>query len=187
MEARIRIRLMGGVATSVVAALVLMGPAAASEHDEFRITGEIDGLYPGAEATLRARVTNPMPLTIRVTSVDVTVQDASPDCPARMLEVEGPRGTTDVPPGGTGTVPLDVRMDRSATDACQGVTWRLGFVATAVEVEEASGAPAGPSGPGGLALTGGSLVLLLVLAASLAVAGFLALREGRRRGGEVRT
>lgn len=117
-----------------MAALVLIGLSAASVHaqDGFEIAGEVGGLFPGADTTLDAVVTNPHPFAIRVISTTVTVLDASQACPASMLEIGDSDATVEVPPGGTATVPLDVRMSLDAPDACQGATWPLRFTGTAV-------------------------------------------------------
>jgi hypothetical protein len=173
-----------GIAAGVIAALFLIGQGAASVHAEenFTITGEVGGLYPGAETTLNAQVTNPQPFPIRVTSVAVRVRDASPGCPASMLEIRGSENAVEVPPGATRSVRLDVRMDRSAPDACQGATWPLEFTGTATGEEPTTGAsPSDPTGPGGFAYTGANLVLLFVVMVALAAAGVLSLRQARRR------
>jgi hypothetical protein len=118
----------------VIAALLLTGVSASSARaqDGFAISGEVDGLFPGADVTLDARVTNPHPFAIRVMSTSATVLDASEGCPASMLQVGDSQAPVEVPPGGTGIVPLDVRMSRNAPDACQGVTWPLRFTGTAI-------------------------------------------------------
>jgi hypothetical protein len=128
------VRRFGDVAACVVAALVLVGLSASSVHaeDAFEIAGEVDGLYPGADTTLDARVTNPHPFPIRVISTTVNVRDASSGCPASMLDIGDAQATAEVPAGGTSTVRLEVRMSRSAPDACQGVTWPLEFAGTAI-------------------------------------------------------
>lgn len=124
----------GSIAACVIAALVLVGLSAGSVHAEetFELSGEVDGLYPGADTTLDAVVTNPYRFAIRVISTTVTVLDASPACPASMLEIGDSREAVEVPPGGTRTVPLAVRMSLRAPDACQGATWPLEFSGTAV-------------------------------------------------------
>jgi hypothetical protein len=170
----------------MVAWLIISGQATASvraqEKDEFEITGEVGGLYPGAEVTLQTRVTNPHPFPIRVTSVAATVGDAGPGCPASMLEVGGSEEAVEIPAGETRSVPLAVRMDRTAPDACQGATWPLEFRGTATDVEPATGgSPSRPPGRVGFAYTGANLLLLLLITLSLAAAGVLALHQARRR------
>lgn len=127
-------RRASGVAASVLAALILVGVSASSAHaqDGFAIAGEVDGLFPGADVTLDAQVTNPHPFAILVIAASATVLDATAGCPASMLEIGASQATVEVPAGGTGVVPLEVRMSLGAPDACQGVTWPLEFSGTAI-------------------------------------------------------
>ena len=168
----------GGVAACVIAALVLVGLSASSVHaqDAFTIAGEVDGLYPGADTTLNARVSNPHPFAIRVISTTVTVLDASPACPASMLQIGDSQASVVVPPGGSGTVPLDVQMSRGAPDACQGATWPLEFTGTAAGTPT-SGLPEtsmlDPRGPVAL------VAMMAVLLVGVLIVGG---RERRRRG-----
>jgi hypothetical protein len=170
------IRRFADVAACVVAALVLVGLSASAVHaaDTFEIAGEVDGLYPGADTTLDARVTNPHPFGIRVISTTVTVFDASLGCPASMLEIDDSQATAEVPAGGTGTVPLDVRMSRGAPDACQGATWPLAFAGTAV------GTPT-IGLPGTSMLGPQSPVVLAAIGAVLLVGALIAGGRDRRR------
>jgi hypothetical protein len=170
------VRRARGAVAWVIAALLLEAAMAPSVHaqDGFSIAGEVDGLYPGAEATLEARVTNPHPFTIRVISTSATVFDASPSCPASMLDIGDSETSVDVPPRGTGTVPLEVRMSLSAPDACQGATWPLEFSGTAVS-----------DGPGALPGTGmistGGSALLVAIGAAVMVGALIAVGRERRR------
>jgi LPXTG-motif cell wall-anchored protein len=121
------------LAAGSITAMVLIGPGTPTRAAEgFAITGQVDGLYPGADMTLDARVTNPYPFPIRVMSVGATVRDAGPACPASLIEIRESHAQVDIPRNATGTVPLAVRMDSSAPDACQGATWTLIFAGTAL-------------------------------------------------------
>lgn len=187
MRARTALRrLVGGAVVAMVAVPTLLGRATASHaqepQDRFRIAGEVDGLYPGAELTLEARVTNPYRFPIVVTTLGATVGEAAPGCPASMLEVRTSDVEVEVPAGAVRSVPLRVRMDRGAPDACQGVTWPLQFRGTATETETAAAAPgSGDAGPDAFAYTGLDLLVLIVTAVSLAAAGVVALHQARRR------
>jgi len=170
------VRRAGGVAARVIAALVLVALSAPSVHaqDGFEIAGEVDGLYPGAEATLEARVTNPHPFAILVTSTTASALDANPACPASMIEIGDLVAAVVIPPGGTGSVPLDVRMSAGAPDACQGATWPLEFTGTAV------GTPT--SGlPGTSVLDPRNPATLLAIGAVLLVGAVIAGGRDRRR------
>ena len=179
MRTRVGVGLVG------VIMLLLIGPAGASVPvaGDIEVTGEVDGLYPGVMKTLDARVTNPQPFTIRVTSVGASVGNASPGCLASMLEVDTSTTTVDVAPGATGTVPVRVRMDHSAPDACESVTFPLVFAATAVDTGFEPTSPNGPiqTGSGSLAFTGTDIAKVLAVALALVALGVLARGAARRR------
>ena len=158
----------------VAVALGLMGASVpvARGADEFTVGGDIAGLYPGAEMTLDAEVTNPFPFAIRVVSVSVAVADAGPGCPASVLSVSGSTDAVEVPAGRVGIVPLDVRMSSDAPDACQGATWPLRFTATGVARGENDLPDSGL-----LDTQGAPLVLAVGIGLALMA---LALRLGRR-------
>jgi hypothetical protein len=123
----------GALAAALIAAVLVCASAVEVRAEEpFEISGEIDGLYPGAEATLTARVVNPYPFPIRVVTTRATVLDARDGCPASLLEVRDARTSAEIPAHGSGTVPLHVTLDRAAPDACQGATWPLVFSGTAL-------------------------------------------------------
>jgi hypothetical protein len=165
------------IAACVIAALLVVGWALPSVRgsDEFAVIGEIDGLYPGSEATLDARITNTEAFPIRVLLTRVTVRDANAMCPASMLVFGNSDATVEIPPDATVTLPMTVRLGLAASDACQGATWPLQFTGTAI----------------GLAVTGPpdmSMVVALSLAALVAIGTLLALAglfatddRGRRR------
>jgi hypothetical protein len=133
VKVRIACAIARALAAGGIAVIVLIGPGTPVRAvEEFAISGQVDGLYPGADMTLDARVTNPYPFPIRVTSVGTTVRDAGPACPASVIEVRDSRAEVDIPRNATGTVPLAIRMDPSAPDACQGATWTLIFAGTAL-------------------------------------------------------
>jgi len=172
-------------------ALLLMGsPAVGAPPPQggFGVGGDVDGLYPGAETTVQATVVNPQSFTIQVTSVGVTALDASPQCPGALLSFREEAATVDIPAGGTGTVPVIVRVDAGLPDACQGATWPLSFIGTAVSSAggsptsspNADGSGSGTRG-GGLALTGADLAGLAAVGAGLVAVGVTARRVSRRR------
>lgn len=127
-----------GVA-AMLAALVISAVAAPTSHaqDGFEISGEVEALYPGVDATLEATVTNPHPFAIRVTHAGSAVLDAAAECPASMIQVDDAEPGVVIPAHSTGTVSLRIRMSRNAPDACQGVTWPLRFTGVAQQVSPA--------------------------------------------------
>lgn len=178
MRAHCAIGIKRTIAATAMAALALVGWSVPSVHadDGFTVAGEIVGLYPGAVRTLDATVTNPYPFAIRVSSVAVVVDDAGPNCPAAMLEVGGSVGSVEVAGRATGTVPLEVRMQLMAPDACQGATWPLRFTAIGL-------GPATTDLPGTSLIDPEQIPDLVALGVALALFGCAAfLREGRRRG-----
>jgi hypothetical protein len=176
VKLRVAGSLARGLALGSIAATVLIGPGTAVRAaDGFVITGQVDGLYPGAEMTLEAGVTNPYPFSIRVTSVGVTVRDAGPACPASMIEVRDSRAEVDIPANATGTVPLAIRMDVTAPDACQGATWTLIFAGTAL-ADGASDLPSTNTVPVH------DLFALGAIGALIVAAGLLAGLRRRRAG-----
>jgi hypothetical protein len=186
VQTRIGVRLAGIITVGVITALSSMAQARAAvpvQQDAFEISGEVNGLYPGANATLEARVTNPQPFTIRVTSVATAVENADPSCPGSMLEIGDVRAPVDVPSGATGSVPLAVHMDGSAPDACEGAIFTLEFVATATDTggSASQSSPPNSAGHGSLAFTGTDIVKVLAVALALAALGVLARRAAHRR------
>lgn len=163
----------------LLAAFVLAGPGISSARadDGFTISGEVDGLYPGVRATLEARVTNPHPFSIVVTSVTAVAADARASCPASMLEIEGTAEPVEVPARETAVVLLAVRMDRDAPDACQGATWPLTFRGQAFG-DDGSGLPNTMVRPSGV------LIGLVAIGTGLIGLGILLVR---RRGISRRT
>ncbi|MEX1144114.1 MAG: hypothetical protein WEE69_02265 [Acidimicrobiia bacterium] len=164
-------RLAGSLFVAVLAAAAFGAPASASvSADSVPISGEVDGLYPGGTVTLVAKVTNPFPFAIRVTSVDATPAEAGA-CPASMLNVTRSSRDVVVEPGATAGVPLQVHLDRNAGDACQGATFTVAFTGTIVEAV---------AGSSTLPTTGGSIEGPLLAGSALVALG-LALRRRARQ------
>ncbi len=178
-------------------------------QSDFLITGELSGLYPGQHTTLDAQVTNLQTFSIRVTSVEVTVDEAGPDCAASWLAFEPLTEPVDVAAGTTATVPVPVEFDFAAPEECRNATWPLTFSATAVESPGAVVPPSttlatstttsepggrerdpeqatppvgsGSSIPQQLAQTGADLAPVLAAGALLVAAGLVVRRIAARR------
>jgi hypothetical protein len=96
-----------------------------------RMSGDVDGLYPGADLPVPVRIDNVRTRPVRVRSIRVEVGDAAPDCRSGYLRVRSGRGRVRVPARSTRRVRLRARMSPRATDACQGRSFPLTFRARA--------------------------------------------------------
>lgn len=108
------------------------GDAASTPHP-FTLSGDVSSLYPGGTRTLVVRVDNPNAIPIEVTTVAVTVHDASTRCLATNLFTSGFSGAVVVPKRGSASIDVTVQMARSAPDACQNATFPLVLSAQAVK------------------------------------------------------
>ena len=139
------------VSAGVASMLGLVGPipvtmpAAGADPavagDDFVITGEVGDLYPGQRTTIDTQVTNTQPFTLRVTSVEVSADDAMSGCPGSLLSFDPIAAPVDVVAGATGPVPVPVELDFDTPEACIGASWPLTFVASAVQVGPAQEPP----------------------------------------------
>jgi hypothetical protein len=93
----------------------------------FRISGNVAGLYPGAQLPLVLTVTNPEHFAIVVTTLSVSIGAAAPGCAAVNLTATSFSGQLQVPAGGTATLSVHVAMAHSAPDACQGAVFPLRY------------------------------------------------------------
>jgi hypothetical protein len=89
----------------------------------FVITGNVEGLFPGASRSLVLSVSNPEPFTIVVTSITTTVGSPSLQCPGTLMTVTPFSGKRSVPAHGAGQVTVTASLHHSAPNACQGVTF----------------------------------------------------------------
>lgn len=95
------------------------------------VSGDIDGLFPGADLTIPVRITNPYRFAIRVASVDVDVANASPSCPGSVLTTGTPLVGSSIAGAGSAVIEVPVAMSSGAPDACQGAVFALSYTATA--------------------------------------------------------
>ncbi|HEY7136164.1 MAG TPA: hypothetical protein VIB48_13965 [Acidimicrobiia bacterium] len=107
-------------------------PPAPPAH-AFTLTGDVAGLFPGGTRNLQVRITNPTNTAMRVTTVTVTVHDASVACRAPNLVADSYTGKAYVGRHGATSVTIPVRMVRTAPNACQNATFPLVFRAEAVK------------------------------------------------------
>lgn len=151
------------------------GAPPAGAADTFTVHGEVSGLYPGIATTLPARVVNPLDVTLRIVSLGAAAAADSDACPEDYLVVADASPDVLVAPGASATVPLDVRLDRSAPDACQGAVFRLTFRGVAVGAD--GGAAAAPTGS--LPFTGTAPLAIAAVGLGMVAVGVTASRRAR--------
>jgi hypothetical protein len=105
----------------------------ASAKKAFRISGDVDGLFPGASVPLTLSIQNLNNFNIDVQSIAVDVSNASGACTASVLTVEPFHGSLIVPKDGVASTNLNVRLDASAPMDCEDATWPLVYTGTAVK------------------------------------------------------
>ena len=104
------------------------GPAAVRELARgFSISGHVEGLYPGAQASLRLRVRNHHRFPIVIRSITVTAADAASGCNAASLQVSGFRGRRVVRARRAKRIRVPISMLADAADECQNARFPLTF------------------------------------------------------------
>jgi hypothetical protein len=102
------------------------------DKKNFQISGQVSGLYPGAQKQLNLSVSNPNNFPINVTSLAVTV--GSPGvvgCAQSNVAVTNFSGSLIVAKNATVAKSLPINMLPSAPDQCRGATFPLTFGGTA--------------------------------------------------------
>lgn len=121
---------LAGLAALLAFSLSAFGaPQPKQPTRSFKLSGSVQGLYPGGRRTLAVAVRSPYPRKLRVVSLRVTVRDAGPACRASNLSVKPFRGFVTVRPRGVRVVRLTVQMAKSAGDACRGARFPLRIAA----------------------------------------------------------
>lgn len=109
----------------------------------FEIKGSVSGtLYPTVANELTVKIENPYSFAIEIVSAEVTVGEAG-TCSGRHLWINGTQpasnGSVTLPAGqriaakGEATYPVTAQLQNSAGDDCQGVTFPLSYLGTAVK------------------------------------------------------
>jgi hypothetical protein len=109
--------------------------AAAKRTRELRLSGHVEGLYPGAVAELLVKVQNPLGrrVVLRSITVDVTgiTGGGGPRCSATHLIALTSHPRVRVPRHGTRRVPVPIAMSSQAPDDCEGAGFGLRLHAAA--------------------------------------------------------
>ena len=128
------------LATPLVSDLMGTASVPSEAASSLAVRAELPPLWPGFRGTFQARVSSPAdaPAAVRIVTIAVQVDDASPACSGANLSIPPytwtPSSTTfTVLPGQTVEVPMAITMlDTGANqDACQGATFRTHFRLTA--------------------------------------------------------
>jgi hypothetical protein len=106
--------------------------AVAKEQSGLRLTGHVNGLYPGAASTLRVKIRNPFAFRVTVRRVRAHAGTASAGCGRENLVVGWFRGRRRIPAHRSRRVRLPITMIAAAPDACQGGRFPLRYTARAV-------------------------------------------------------
>jgi hypothetical protein len=109
------------------------GNGQANGHRDFVVSGQVENLGPGGTQPMVLTVRNPNSVGIRVTSLTVRAGAASVACQASSLTLPQWTGSLVVPKNGTATLTVNVVLEPTAPDACQGARWPLTYGGTAVK------------------------------------------------------
>lgn len=107
------------------------GRASSQRVARLKLSGHVDGLYPGASKRLSVEVRNSSPIAVVVTAIRTSVGDAGPGCPGANVTVPVKRLSDKVPARSSLAVRLRARMSGAAPDACQQGRFPLRFRASA--------------------------------------------------------
>ena len=110
---------------SVAGARLVANPD--KEKRDFTVSGEVQGLYPGAQRELVLTVGNPHNFDIRVSSLTVRVGNAGPGCSGANVVPTDFTGALVVPGKGTAEQSVPVAMVADPPDACRNATFPLTF------------------------------------------------------------
>ena len=123
-------RAIVGVSVLAMAGAVAVLPAAgrAGPADvEFRVSGSVTGLFPGARRLMAVRVQNPYRRPLRLLSVAADVGQARRYCTASNLTLRPFRGRLSIPPRSARVVRLGVALEPTAAQDCSGGRFPLRF------------------------------------------------------------
>jgi hypothetical protein len=93
----------------------------------FRLSGSVDGLYPGARRSLKVTVRNPFARTMRLVALRADVRRANGACSAANVEVQPFRGRLRIPGRRRRIVRLLVMMAPTAAEQCQRARFPIRF------------------------------------------------------------
>jgi hypothetical protein len=99
---------------------------------KFRLSGSVEGLYPGARRTMRVTVRNPFARAMRLLSVHATAGRGGRLCSGRNIAVRPFRGRLRIPARRRRVVRLLVAMEPTAAEECKRARFPVRFRGRAV-------------------------------------------------------
>jgi len=102
-------------------------PRAPGDPSPVRIRGNIEGLYPGQQTTMRVRVLNRTDRRVRVRWIQANVGPAGPECASDWLQTQRIWPRARIPAGAVLRLDLPVALSAAAPDACQNATFPLRY------------------------------------------------------------
>jgi len=101
--------------------------AAPEDGSPVRISGHVEGLYPGQETNLRIRVRNRTAGPVRIRWVQANVGRAGPECAAGWLQTQRIHPRARIPAGARLQLEIPVAMAAATPDGCQDATFPLRY------------------------------------------------------------
>jgi hypothetical protein len=128
------------VAAIAASLLTLVGllaavPASGKRHPAqvgFRVSGSVQGLFPGARRFMSVKIRNPYGRPMRLVSLSADVRRARRLCTGSNVDVRPFRGRLSISPRRTRVVRLLVHMQPTVAEECKGARFPLRFRAKAV-------------------------------------------------------
>lgn len=100
----------------------------------FRLSGNTEGLYPGAAVVVWVKVANPkgFPIRVRRVNISVGVDPSRPACrPVDYIRTTPYRGSLKIPAKSSRRLMIPLSMLPSAPDACQGASFTMRYTGKA--------------------------------------------------------
>lgn len=104
-----------------------------SDKKDYRISGSVSGLYPGAVRPLALTFSNDNNFPIKVDTFSVAISAPSASCTASNIRVDPLPSDVVMPANGTTTQTVLVRMSNNSPNACKNSTFGLTYTGTAVK------------------------------------------------------
>ncbi len=128
---------MAAIAASLLTLVGLLAavPASGGAHRkavQFRVSGSVSGLFPGARRLMNVKVRNPYRRPLLVLSLSAQVRRARRLCTGSNVDVRPFRGRVPIRPRRTRVIRLRVEMQPTVAEECKGARFPLRFRARGV-------------------------------------------------------